>query len=62
VVLGQPAATREGARLRYVHAWLATVPLALPPEALAEYHLLHLRAQALAAEATALGQVLASAF
>lgn len=56
-----PAATREEARLRYVHAWLATVPLALPPEALAEYHLLHLRAQALAAETEALGRLLASA-
>ena len=56
-----PAATREEARLRYVHAWLATVPLALPPEALAEYHLLHLRTQALAAETLALHQLLASA-
>ena len=55
-----PAATREEARLRYVHAWLATVPLALPPEALAEYHLLHLRHQALAAETEALGQLLTS--
>jgi len=55
-----PAATREEARLRYVHAWLATVPLALPPEALAEYHLLHLRAQALAAETQALDQLLTS--
>lgn len=55
-----PAATREEARLRYVHAWLATVPLALPPAALAEYHLWHQRALALAAEAAALGQLLAA--
>jgi transcriptional regulator with XRE-family HTH domain len=54
-----PAATREQARLRYVHAWLATVPLALPPEALAAYHLLHQRALALEAEAAGLGQLLA---
>jgi len=52
------AATREEARLRYVHAWLATVPLALPPEALAAYHLAYHRVRALEAEAAALAGVL----
>ena len=51
-------ATREAVRLRYVHAWLATVPLALPPEALAEWHLGHQRALALEGEAAALGALL----
>jgi transcriptional regulator with XRE-family HTH domain len=51
-------ATREAVRLRYVHSWLATVPLALPPEALAEWHLRHQRARALEAEAAALGKLL----
>ena len=53
-----PAATREQARLRYVHAWLATVPLALPPDVLAEYHLAYQRVRALEAEAAALAAVL----
>jgi len=57
---GQPAATREAARLRYAHTWLATVPLALPPAALAEYHLLHQRVRALEIEAAALAQLLTS--
>jgi len=55
-----PATTREAARLRYVHAWLATVPLALPPEALAAYHLAYHRVRALEAEAAGLGALLAS--
>lgn len=55
---GMAPATREEARLRYVHSWLATVPLALPPEALAEWHLLHQRALALEAEAAALAALL----
>lgn len=54
-------ATREAARLRYVHGWLATVPPALPPETLAEWHLGHQRALALEAEAAALGALLAGA-
>ena len=49
---------REAVRLRYVHAWLATVPLVLPPEALAEWHLGHQRALALEGEAAALGALL----
>lgn len=51
-------ATREAVRLRYVHAWLATAPLALPPDALAAWHLAHQRALALEAEAAALGALL----
>ena len=56
---GTAPATREAVRLRYVHAWLATVPLALPPEVLAEWHLAHQRAAALEAEAAALAALLA---
>lgn len=55
---GEAPTTPEAVRLRYVHAWLATVPLALPPEALAEWHLAHQRALALEAEAAALGALL----
>jgi transcriptional regulator with XRE-family HTH domain len=58
---GEALATREAVRLRYVHAWLATVPLALPPDVLAEWHLAHQRARALDAEAAALGQLLGEA-
>ncbi|MDO7876995.1 helix-turn-helix transcriptional regulator [Hymenobacter sp. ASUV-10] len=54
------ATTAEAARLRYVHAWLATVPLALDAGQLAEWHLGYARAQALEAEAAALATVLAS--
>jgi len=56
---GEAPATREAVRLRYVHAWLATVPLALPPDELARWHLAHERARALEAEAAALGALLA---
>jgi transcriptional regulator with XRE-family HTH domain len=52
-------ATAEAVRLRYVHSWLETVPLALEPEALALWHLRHQRARALEAEAAALGALLA---
>lgn len=52
-------ATREAVRLRYVHAWLATVPLALPPDVLADWHLAHQRALALEGEAAALAALLA---
>ena len=52
-------ATREAVRLRYVHSWLATVPLALPPDVLAQWHLAHQRALALEAEAAALAALLA---
>lgn len=51
-------ATPEAVRRRYVHAWLATVPPALPPEVLAAWHLAHQRALALEAEAAALGVLL----
>ncbi|GAB3863966.1 hypothetical protein GCM10028824_00880 [Hymenobacter segetis] len=51
-------ATAVAVRLRYVHAWLATVPLALPPDVLAGWHLRHQRALALEAEAAALGALL----
>ena len=57
---GEAPATHEAVRLRYVHAWLALVPQALPPGVLAEYHLRHQRALALEAEAAALGEILAS--
>lgn len=57
---GEVPATAEAIRLRYVHAWLATVPLALPPDVLADWHLAHQRALALEAEAAALGALLAS--
>ena len=53
--------TREEGRLRYGHAWLATVPLALPPDVLAEWHLAHQRALALESEAAALTALLAGA-
>ncbi len=52
-------ATAEAVRLRYVHGWLATAPLALPPDVLARWHLLHQRARALEAEAAALEGLLA---
>lgn len=55
---GQPPATPEQARLRYVHSWLATVPLALSPEVLTQWHLLRQRALALEAEAAALAALL----
>ena len=55
---GEPPAAPEALRLRYVHAWLASVPLALPPDELAEWHLAHQRALALEAEAAALGALL----
>ena len=51
-------ATHEAVRLRYVHARLALVPLALPPEALARWHLAEARAQALEAEAAVLAGLL----
>jgi transcriptional regulator with XRE-family HTH domain len=54
-----PPTTPEAVRLRYVHAWLATVPLVLPPEQLAAWHLGHQRALALEAEAAGLAAVLA---
>lgn len=50
--------TPEAVRLRYVHARLALVPLALPPEALARWHLLEQRARALEGEAAALAGLL----
>lgn len=56
---GEAPATAEAVRLRYVHAWLATVPLALPPDVLAHWHLLYQRARALEAEAAALEGLLA---
>lgn len=56
---GEASATREAVRLRYVHSWLATVPLALPPDALADWHLAHQRALALEGEAAALAALLA---
>ena len=55
---GEPPATPEAVRLRYVHAWLATVPLALPPDELVEWHLRHQRALALEGEAAALAALL----
>ncbi|MGI4866659.1 MAG: helix-turn-helix domain-containing protein [Janthinobacterium lividum] len=58
---GSAPTTREEVRLRYVHSWLATVPLALPPAVLAQWHLGHQRALALEAEAAALAALLASA-
>ena len=56
---GGAPATVEAVRLRYVHAWLALAPAALPPDELARWHLAHARAQALEAEAAALAGVLA---
>lgn len=50
--------TFEGVRLRHVQAWLDTVPLALSPEELAQWHLRHLRALALETEAAALSALL----
>ena len=52
-------ATAETVRRRYVHAWLATVPEALPPDVLATWHLARQRALALEAEAAALAELLA---
>ncbi|QIX63081.1 helix-turn-helix transcriptional regulator [Hymenobacter lutimineralis] len=58
---GAAPRTPEEVRLRYVHSWLETVPLALEPEVLAHWHLRHQRALALEAEAAALGGLLAGA-
>ncbi|RTQ49714.1 XRE family transcriptional regulator [Hymenobacter gummosus] len=58
---GEAPATPEAVRLRYVHSWLDTVPLALEPEQLAQWHLRHQRARALEAEAAALAALLAGA-
>ncbi|MGI4870920.1 MAG: helix-turn-helix domain-containing protein [Janthinobacterium lividum] len=54
-------ATREAVRLRYVRSYLETVPLALPPDVLAAWHLGQQRALALEAEAAALAALLAGA-
>lgn len=58
---GEAPRTAEAVRLRYVHGWLETVPLALEPEQLALWHLRHQRALALEAEAAALAALLAGA-
>jgi transcriptional regulator with XRE-family HTH domain len=51
-------ARREAIRLRYVREFLEVQATALDPEALSRWHLLHLRAEALEAEAAALGVLL----
>ncbi len=53
------AARRQAIRLTYVRGWLETQATALDPEVLSQWHLLHLRAEALEAEAAALGKLLA---
>ena len=58
---GAVPATPEAVRLRYLHDWLATVPLELPPDELARWHLGHARVRALEAEAAALAAVLGEA-
>lgn len=51
-------ARREAVRLAYVRDFLKVQATALDPEALSRWHLLHLRAEALEAEAAALGALL----
>ncbi len=58
---GEAPATPEAVRLRFAHAWLALCPAALPPAALAQWHLAEQRARALEAEAAALAALLAGA-
>jgi hypothetical protein len=51
-------ARREAIRLTYVRAWLDLQATTLDPATRSQWHLLHLRAEALEAEAAALAALL----